>query len=80
MRFKVNIEYIQSTDPDDWTEIPKKKKADGIKKRIKSLILGAIQDAVDGHGYPLVDLQESLKYAMMDDTVEVNVEYLDDNF
>jgi hypothetical protein len=85
MRFKVSIEYIQTCDPGDFhgpfkAKKSKEKKRENIRQHIESSIISQIQDAVDGHGYPILGLQESLKYAAQDDLVEVKVKYIDDNY
>lgn len=85
MRFKVSLEYIQSTDPSDFYKLTKGKKpmsvmGEYIEQHIKNSIISAIQDAIDGHGYTMLGLQESLKYAAEDNLVNVKVKYLDDNW
>lgn len=85
MRFKVSIEYIQTTDPDDFYKMAGGKKslsviAEYIEKYLKSSIESAIQAAVEGHGYSLGNLEESLKYAAEDGLIKITAKYLDDNW
>lgn len=85
MRFKVSIDFVQTVDPGDFYKLAGGKKpmpviAEFIEEHLKSSIEVAIQDAVDGHGYTLVDLQESLKFASEDELVKINVKYLDNQW
>lgn len=67
MRFKVVVEFIQSTDPADF-----KLKGKKTPERIAKVMLDEYESS---------NILDSIKYAEYDKTVKVlKVEYLDDEF